>query len=81
VLVVRESPYSLIHIRNMEQVTLAGATVLPASPSFYTHPRDIGELTNTVVARILDHLGVSHALCPRWPLGDDFGCQGGGDAL
>ena len=66
VLVVRESPYSLIHIRNMEQVTLAGAVVLPASPAFYTRPATIEALVDTVVARTLDHLGVLHSLCPPW---------------
>jgi len=66
VLVVRESPYSLIHIRNMEQVTLAGAIVLPASPGFYTRPSGIEALVDTIVARVLDHLGVKHSLCPPW---------------
>jgi 4-hydroxy-3-polyprenylbenzoate decarboxylase len=66
VLVVRESPYSLIHIRNMEQVTLAGAVVLPASPGFYTKPKTIEALVDTIVARVLDHLGVEHALSPPW---------------
>jgi 4-hydroxy-3-polyprenylbenzoate decarboxylase len=66
VLVVRESPYSLIHIRNMEQVTLAGAVVLPASPGFYNKPKTIEALVDTIVARVLDHLGVEHALCPPW---------------
>ncbi len=66
VLVVRESPYSLIHIRNMEQVTLAGAIVLPASPGFYTRPKSIEALADTVVARVLDHLGVAHSLAPPW---------------
>jgi 4-hydroxy-3-polyprenylbenzoate decarboxylase len=66
VLVVRESPYSLIHIRNMERVTLAGAVVLPASPAFYTGADTIEGLVDTVVARVLDHLGVPHSLCPPW---------------
>jgi len=66
VLVVREAPYSLVHIRNMEQVTLAGATVLPASPGFYTRPSTIEALIDTIVARVLDHLEVAHTLCPPW---------------
>ena len=66
VLVVRESPYSLIHIRNMEQVTLAGAIVLPASPGVYTKPKTIEALADAIVARVLDHLGVEHTLSPPW---------------
>ena len=66
ILVLRESPYSLIHLRNMVAVTEAGATVLPASPSFYSHPRDIAELVDTVVARVLDQVGISNTLRPRW---------------
>ena len=66
VLVVREAPYSLIHIRNMETVTLAGAVVLPASPGFYTRPATIEALANTIVARALDHLGDPHSLAPPW---------------
>jgi 4-hydroxy-3-polyprenylbenzoate decarboxylase len=66
VLVVRESPYSLIHIRNMARVTLAGAIVLPASPGFYTKPASIEALVDTIVARVLDHLGVTHSLSPPW---------------
>ncbi|MBN1918462.1 MAG: UbiX family flavin prenyltransferase [Verrucomicrobia bacterium] len=66
VLVVRESPYSLIHLRNMTQVTLAGAVVLPASPGFYTGPKTIEALVDTIVARVLDLLGIEHALCPPW---------------
>jgi 4-hydroxy-3-polyprenylbenzoate decarboxylase len=65
-LVLRESPYSLIHIRNMLTVTEAGATVLPASPSFYSRPKDMDELVDTVVARVLDQLDVENTLRPRW---------------
>jgi len=66
VLVLRESPYSLVHIRNMMAVTEAGAVVLPASPSFYSHPKDMTELVDTVTARILDQLGVPNELTRRW---------------
>ena len=58
VLVVREAPYSLIHLRNMTTVTEAGGIVLPASPSFYSHPSDIGALCMTVVERALSIAGV-----------------------
>lgn len=56
--VVRETPYSLIHLRNMSTLTEAGAIILPASPSFYSRPQTIEQAANTVVERILAHLGV-----------------------
>lgn len=56
--VVRETPYSLIHLRNMSTLTEAGAIILPASPSFYSRPQTIEQVANTVVERILAHLGV-----------------------
>jgi 4-hydroxy-3-polyprenylbenzoate decarboxylase len=65
-LVLRESPYSLVHLRNMVAVTEAGATVLPASPSFYSHPATLEQLLDTVTARILDHLGLDNDLVTRW---------------
>ena len=57
ILVVREAPYGLIHIENMRRITLAGGTIYPASPSFYSKPRDIDELVDTVVDRVLGTLG------------------------
>lgn len=57
VCVVRDTPYSLIHIRNMETVTLAGGIICPASPSFYSLPKTIEELAATVVDRVLDLAG------------------------
>ena len=66
VLVVRETPYSLITIRNMETVTLAGAVVLPASPGFYGKPESVDDMIDFVVARILDQLGISNELSRRW---------------
>ncbi|MBR6455049.1 MAG: UbiX family flavin prenyltransferase [Fibrobacter sp.] len=58
VIVPREMPYNLIHIENMKRVTLAGAVVIPASPQFYSKPASVEELVDTVVAKILKHLGV-----------------------
>lgn len=58
VLALREAPYSLIHLRNMVTVTECGAVVVPASPSFYSHPQSIEELCSTVIERILHHAGV-----------------------
>jgi len=57
ILVPRETPYNLIHIKNMEKLLLAGALILPASPSFYSKPSNIDELLMTVVERILVHAG------------------------
>lgn len=67
ILVLREAPYSLVHCRNMVAVTEAGATVIPASPSFYSGPTSLEAAVDTVVARILDHLGLTdHDRMPRW---------------
>ncbi|TNE86391.1 MAG: UbiX family flavin prenyltransferase [Deltaproteobacteria bacterium] len=66
VLVLRETPLSLVHIRNLEAVTLAGAVVLPAVPSFYSMPATKTELIDTVTSRILDQLGVDNELMRRW---------------
>ncbi|MEY2407434.1 MAG: flavin prenyltransferase, partial [Verrucomicrobiota bacterium] len=66
VLVPRETPLSLIHVKNFELLLLAGAILLPANPSFYTLPKTIDEVVDTVVARVLDHLGIPQQLAPRW---------------
>ncbi len=54
--VIRDSPYNLIHIRNMETVTLAGGIICPASPSFYNKPQTIEEAVQTIINRIVDLL-------------------------
>jgi 4-hydroxy-3-polyprenylbenzoate decarboxylase len=66
VIVPRETPYSAIHLENMLRLTRAGAIILPASPGFYHRPTRIDELVDFVVARVLDHLGVEHAIGRRW---------------
>ena len=66
IVVPRETPYSQIHLENMLRLTQAGAVVMPASPGFYHQPTSIDDLVNFVVARILDHLDVEHALVRRW---------------
>jgi len=66
ILVPRETPLSLVHVKNFELLLLAGATILPANPSYYTGPKTIQEVVDTVVARVLDHLGISNELAPRW---------------
>jgi len=66
ILVPRETPLSLIHVRNMELLLLAGATLIPANPSFYSGAKTVVELVDTVVARVLDHIGIVNKLAPRW---------------
>lgn len=66
VLVTRETPLNLVHIRNMETVTLAGATVLPPVPAFYHRPRSIDDLLDHTVGKVLDQFGVEHDLFTRW---------------
>lgn len=58
ILMVRDTPYSLIHIKNMETVTLAGGIICPATPSFYSNPKTIAEVAATVVDRALDLAGI-----------------------
>lgn len=66
ILVPRETPLSLVHVKNFELLLLAGATILPANPSFYTRPKTVEQVVDTVVARVLDHLDIPHMLVPRW---------------
>ena len=66
ILVPRETPLSLIQIRNMETLTLAGVHIIPANPSFYGGPKTIEELVDTVVARVYDHAGVRAEVSKRW---------------
>jgi 4-hydroxy-3-polyprenylbenzoate decarboxylase len=66
ILVPRETPWNLIHARNVVTVMEAGAIVLPASPGFYSRPRNIEEMADTVVARILDQLGLEMPGAFRW---------------
>jgi 4-hydroxy-3-polyprenylbenzoate decarboxylase len=66
ILVPRETPLNLVHVKNFELLILAGATILPANPAFYTNPQTIEQVVDTVVARVLDHLGLPHNLVKRW---------------
>src|SRR5438067_1215799 len=66
VLVPRETPLSLVHLRNLTLVAEAGAIVLPAAPGFYHKPEQVRDLVDFVVQRILDHLGLEGALLKRW---------------
>lgn len=66
ILVPRETPFSLIHIENMRLLKLAGATIIPAIPSFYSQPKTIEQLASTVTSRVLDHMGIENDLMKRW---------------
>jgi 4-hydroxy-3-polyprenylbenzoate decarboxylase len=66
ILVPREAPLSLVHVKNFEILLQAGAVIIPANPSFYTHPKTVEEVVDTVVARVLDHLGLPQQLVKRW---------------
>ncbi|MFA0415710.1 flavin prenyltransferase UbiX [Vibrio renipiscarius] len=66
VLVVRETPFSTLHLENMLKLSQMGVTIMPAAPGFYHQPQTIEDLIDFMVARILDHLGVEQGLVPRW---------------
>ena len=66
-LLVRETPLNLAHIRNMEAVTLMGGVIFPPVPAFYQRPRNIEELVDQTLARVLDQLGIAHDLAKPWP--------------
>ncbi len=66
ILVPRETPFSLVHLRNMTAVTEAGATVIAAAPGFYHRPQKVGDLVDFIVQRVLDHMGIEADVAPRW---------------
>jgi 4-hydroxy-3-polyprenylbenzoate decarboxylase len=66
VLLVREAPLNLAHIRAMEAVTLMGGVVFPPVPAFYLRPASIEALVDYTLARVLDLFGIEHAIAPRW---------------
>jgi len=66
ILVPRETPFSAIHLQNMLKLARLGITILPANPGFYHQPRQVEDLVDFVVARVLDHLGIVHTLMPAW---------------
>lgn len=70
ILVTRDTPLNLIHLRNMVTVTEAGAIVLPAAPAFYYRPQTVEDVVDTVVARVLQNLGVPQNLMPQWQADD-----------
>ena len=66
ILVPREMPFSSIHLENMLKLSHAGAVIMPPNPGFYHHPQSVQDIVDFVVARILDHLGVSQTLIRPW---------------
>ncbi len=70
ILVVRETPLSAVHLENMLKLSRAGAVIMPANPGFYHRPREVSDLVDFMVARIMDHLEVDHELMPRWGEGN-----------
>ncbi len=66
ILVVRETPLGLVHLKNMLAAAQAGATIFPAMPGFYHRPQSLTEMARNFVGRILDHLGLEHELSKRW---------------
>ena len=66
ILVPRETPLSLVHMRNMEQAHTAGATIMPASPGWYHGVETLADIVDFMVARIIDHLDIDASLINRW---------------
>jgi 4-hydroxy-3-polyprenylbenzoate decarboxylase len=66
VLLARETPLNLAHIRNMEAVTLMGGVIFPPVPAFYQRPRSLEEMVDHTLARVLDLFDIEHDLAPRW---------------
>lgn len=77
ILVVRETPFSTLHLENMHKLSQLGVTIMPAAPGFYHQPKSIDDLVDFMVARILDHLGIEQALVPRW----GYDHRNGGDSV
>jgi 4-hydroxy-3-polyprenylbenzoate decarboxylase len=66
IMVLRETPFSQIHLEQMLKLTQMGAVMMPANPGFYHQPKTVDDLVDFMVARILDHLGVEQTLLERW---------------
>ena len=66
VILEREMPYSLVHIKNMAAVTEAGGMIVAAAPGFYNHPKTLDDVIDFVVGKTLDAMGVDHTLVERW---------------
>lgn len=70
-LVPRETPLSTIHLENLLRLARAGAVIIPAMPAFYHGPRRVGDLVDFVAGKVLDQLGIAHALYKRWGAGEE----------
>lgn len=70
ILVVRETPFSVIHLENMLRLAKAGAVIMPANPGFYFNPLTVDQIVDFMVARVLDHLEIPHGLTRRWGDGE-----------
>lgn len=66
ILLPRETPLNAIHLNNMYRAAISGATIMPPFPSFYSNPKTIFDLVDSVVARVLDHLKIEHDLFEEW---------------
>lgn len=66
ILAPREMPFSAIHLENMLKLSHAGAVIMPPNPGFYHHPENVSDIIDFVVARILDHLGITQTLMKKW---------------
>jgi 4-hydroxy-3-polyprenylbenzoate decarboxylase len=66
ILMVRETPFSTIHLTNMLSLSQQGVTIMPAAPGFYHQPESINDLVDFMVGRVLDHLGIDQKIMPRW---------------
>ncbi len=67
VLLVRETPLHALHLRSLLALAEAGAVILPPMPAFYNRPQTVADIVDHTVARVLDRLGIEHALVPEWP--------------
>ena len=67
ILMVREAPLHLVHLRNMESVTQMGGIIFPPTPAFYQRPTSIEQMVDHTLSRILDLFDIEHSLSPRWP--------------
>ena len=66
ILVIRETPLSLVHLRNLTTLAEAGAVILPAAPAFYNNPKTVDDMVSFVVARTMQQLGLTQILVPEW---------------
>ncbi|MBK1703090.1 flavin prenyltransferase UbiX [Halochromatium glycolicum] len=66
ILVIRETPFTTIHLENMLRLARAGVVIMPANPGFYFNPQRVEDIIDFIAARVLDHLGIPHRLARRW---------------